>query len=98
MQPNPALGGLSVTTKASPTQSLALDNVGTNAAVAVATNSGKARAGSGSAAASAATPPKAASTAAAGKKGAKNPAAAAKNNQRRDMSLKWARRSLDGSI
>ncbi|TVY86046.1 hypothetical protein LAWI1_G007584 [Lachnellula willkommii] len=82
-----ALGGLSVTSKASPTQSLALDNVGVNAAAAVATSSGTAKAGSGSAAASTVT----------GKKGAKNPAAA-KNNQRRDMSLKWARRSLDSNM
>ena len=74
----PALGGVAVTTKASPTQSLALDNVGANAAVATT-----------SAAASA----KAASTATTGKKGAKGA-----KNQRRDMSLKWARRSLDGSM
>ncbi|TVY24791.1 hypothetical protein LHYA1_G006839 [Lachnellula hyalina] len=73
-----ALGGVAVTTKASPTQSLALDNVGANAAVATT-----------SAAASA----KAASTATTGKKGAKGA-----KNQRRDMSLKWARRSLDGSM
>ncbi|TVY36110.1 hypothetical protein LSUB1_G005152 [Lachnellula subtilissima] len=71
----PALGGLAVTTKASPTQSLALDNVGANAAAATTSAA------------------KAASTATTGK-GAKG----AKNNQRRDMNLKWARRSLDGSM
>lgn len=90
----PALLGVTVTSKAAPVQTLAVENVGVNAAGAsvatssAATKATKAGKGAGKATAAAAST---ATATAATKKG--------KNNNKRDSSLKWAKRAvLEDSI
>ncbi|KAH6680350.1 hypothetical protein B0J14DRAFT_613966 [Halenospora varia] len=87
-----ALAGLSLTSKASPTQTLSLENVGQNAAVATESATKKAGA-TASAATKASKASKAAATetAATAKKGKNN------NNKRGGLSLKWAKRAMEGS-
>jgi hypothetical protein len=85
----PALLGVTVTSKAAAVQTLAVENVGVNAAGAsVATSSAtskasKAAKGAGKATAATASTPTAT---AAAKKG--------KNNNKRESGLKWAKRAL----
>lgn len=93
---NNKLLGVTVTTKAAPVQTLAVENVGTNVAVAAGTGtalvSNAAAKATGTAtkavAAASATSSKAAST-----KAAKS----GKNNNKRESALKWAKRMIESS-